>query len=194
MLPKGLVVESAEPGSFADARALTLAISRGDEAAFNVFYHEYSPRVYRLLLAVARGDAWICGELHQRVMIKAARRLKVFATHGEVWAWLAAVARNEWKDHCRSRAREAQRFGGGGDEASQGAAEGIGAAGREKVEILEGALRELTAADRELVESFYLDESSQAELGRRSGRTAKAIECAIRRIRAKLKKVIEAKR
>ena len=194
LMTKGVIVEGDEPSSCADAKALTMAIARGDETAFNVFYHKYSPRVYRLLLAVTRGDAGICGELHQRVMIKAARKIKVIATHGEVWAWIAAVVRNEWRDYCRARARTAQRFVSGANEAEQATAEEGKAGLGEKAELLEEALRELKAADRELVECFYLDEVSQAELGEKSGRTAKAIECAIARIRARLKKMIEAKR
>ena len=39
-----------------DIRALTLAIRRGDAAAFARFYDLYSFRLYRFLLVLARGD------------------------------------------------------------------------------------------------------------------------------------------
>jgi RNA polymerase sigma-70 factor, ECF subfamily len=194
LLTKGLVVERGEPSSYGDAKELTLAISRGDEAGFNVFYNEYSLRVYKLLLVVTRGNEEICGELHQRVMIKAARKIKVLETHGKIWAWLATVARNEWKDHCRARAREAQRFGREIVDSASERAEEADVTRLQRCEFLQEALSELSVAERELVESFYVDEISQAELGRKSGRTAKAIECAIARVRARLKRIMEGKR
>ena len=117
MLREILVVERSGPDSCADVTALTKAIVRGDEGAFNVFYREYSPRIYRFLVVVSRGDEAVCRELHQAVMIKAARKIKVFTDAAQLWAWLTAVARNEWRDVCRKRAREAQRFGADAAEA-----------------------------------------------------------------------------
>lgn len=179
-----------EATALRDVKALTVAIARGDEQAFNLFYAEYSPRIYRFLLAVTRGDEAVGRELHQAVMIKAARKLKVFESEAGLWAWLTTVGRNEWKDLCRKRAREAQRTGDNEIETPSRTA----ATEEERCEELNEALLGLSEADRELVESFYLDEVSQAELAKRSGRTAKAVQCALARIRRRLKDVIEAKR
>jgi len=57
---------------------------------------------------------------------------------------------------------------------------------------LEDALPKLTEEERVLVESFYLEERPQAELARRSGRTVKAIQSALARVRTKLRKLMEA--
>ena len=189
-LPEAIVLKSAGSDSWGDVKSLTEAIARGDEEAFNLFYYEYSPRVYRFLLAVTRGDEVVCRELHQAVMIKAARKLKVFESEAGLWGWLTTVARNEWKDLCRRRAREARRISG--DEVD--VAESAAPASVERCEALSDALLELSAIDRNLVESFYLDEVSQAELAQRSGRTVKAVQCALARIRARLKHFMEARR
>jgi RNA polymerase sigma-70 factor (ECF subfamily) len=195
-LPEAIALKSTgsdalrEVTALRDVKALTVAITRGDEEAFNVFYAEYSPRIYRFLLAVTRGDAAVGRELHQAVMIKAARKLKVFESEGSLWAWLTTVGRNEWKDLCRKRAREAQRAGGDEIDLPARAA----ATDEERCQELNEALLELSGADRELVESFYLDEVSQAELAQRSGRTAKAVQCALARIRLRLKHFIEVRR
>ena len=190
MLPEVIVLKSGGAESWGDVKALTAAIARGEEEAFNWFYGEYSPRVYRFLLAVTRGDEVVCGELHQAVMIKAARKLKVFESETGLWGWLTTVARNEWRDLCRRRAREAARMSG--DEVDT--AERAAGTSRERCEGLSEALQELSDGDRELVESFYLDEISQAELAQRSGRSVKAVQCALARIRARLKDFIEARR
>ena len=188
-LPEAIVLKSAGSDSWRDVRSLTVAIARGDEEAFNLFYSEYSPRVYRFLLAVTRGDEVVGGELHQAVMIKAARKLKIFESEAGLWGWLTTVARNEWKDLCRKRAREGARISGD-EEVAERAAPG----NEERCQVLREALLELSASDRELMERFYLDEVSQAELAQRSGRTVKAVQCALARIRARLKHLIEARR
>jgi RNA polymerase sigma factor (sigma-70 family) len=187
---ESLLVGDVASTRFAEVKSLTQAIARGDEDAFNVFYAEYSPRVYRLLLVVTRGDEALSRELHQAVMIRAAQKMKVLETEKQLWAWLAEVARNQWRDVCRKRARE-QRFASEAvpidmvrfrDEADLSA---------ERIGILEGALKLLSAADRELVESFYIHDLPQAELAHRSGRTVKAVQCALARIRKRLREVIK---
>jgi RNA polymerase sigma factor (sigma-70 family) len=190
MLPEALAVEQPDGSSFADAKALTEAIVHGDEAAFNAFYQEYSARIYRMLLVVTRGNEFTSRELHQAVMIKAARKIKVFETHAQVWAWLAVVTRNEWKDLCRRRAREPMPALRDGLQAEESAGTSIG----QTSEILKEALGELSEAERDLVESFYLDEVSHADFARRSGRTVKAVQCALARVRRRLRDLIEARR
>ena len=61
-----------------DIRALTLAIRRGDAAAFSRFYDLYSFRLYRFLLVLARGDENTAREVCQAAMTKLARRFEVF--------------------------------------------------------------------------------------------------------------------
>ena len=162
-----------------DVRSLTAGIARGEERAFNVFYEEYSPRLYRLLIVVTGGDEVLSRELHQAVMIKAAQKLKVMETESQLWAWLAAVARNQWRDICRKRQRDLKVLT---ELAATDAARASQA-----TEHLERALAMLTDEERQLVENFYLDSVPQVELARRNGRTVKAVQCALARIRKKLK-------
>lgn len=184
-----------ETGKFADVRALTAAITRADEGAFNLFYTEYSPRIYRLLLVVTRGEQGLARELHQSVMIKVARKVKVFATDGELWAWLGTVARNEWRDACRRRSRDAKRSSNGELAPGAGMQEprALLVESSGQVELLAEAMAQLSDAERELMECFYLEDCSQAELARRSGRTLKAIQCALARARAELRDLVREK-
>ena len=59
-------------------------------------------------------------------------------------------------------------------------------------ELLE-ALEALEEPERRLVESFYFEDHSQLELARRSGRSVKAIQCALARARQRLRQFFEKK-
>lgn len=165
-----------------DVRALTERITRGDETAFNTFYHEYSPRIFRLLLVVTAGDEHLSRELHQCVMIRAARKLKVFDTEGELWAWLAQVARNQSRDLLRKRLREARALETLPPPDQQ--------TNSQKSEHIQALLNSMPEAERQLLENFYFNDLSQKEIARSSGRSVKAVQCALARLRARLRKMI----
>ena len=76
-------------------RSLTLAIRRGDAAAFARFYDLYSFRLYRFLLVLARGDENTAREVCQAAMTKLAKRFEVFDDERMLWAWLCALALSE---------------------------------------------------------------------------------------------------
>jgi RNA polymerase sigma factor (sigma-70 family) len=169
--------------SEASVPQLTAQIVRGDEDAFNRFYAEFSPRVFRFLIVVTAGDEELSRELHQCVMITAARKLKTFENEEALWAWLAQVARNKWKDTCRKRTREARLL------SSYSVDDPVDHKPRH--ERVQEALRGLTRAERDLVETFYFDDCPQKEIALDSGRTIKAIQCGLARVRQKLKRLLE---
>ncbi len=163
--------------AFGSIRALTERISRGDEAAFNTFYQSFSPKLFRLFSIVTRGDAHLTRDLHQSVMVTSARKMKTFPTEPELWAWLAQVARNKWKDVCRKRMREGRAL----------ALYTAPASASPPFDQLTDALKNLSAEERYLVEIFYFDNLSQEQISSSSGRTIKAIQSALARIRSKLR-------
>jgi RNA polymerase sigma factor (sigma-70 family) len=184
-LPNAASMSTEKPAELfsANVRQLTTQIVRGNEDAFNLFYTEFSPRVFRFLIVVTAGNEELSRELHQSVMITAARKLKIFESEDALWAWLTQVARNKWKDLCRKRTREARLL-------SSYSIDGVGndTARHDRVE---DALRGLTGPERDLIERFYFDDRSQKEIAGISGRTIKAVECALARIRQKMKNLLE---
>jgi len=82
-------------------RGWTRLIKRGDERAFTGFYELYSLRIYKYLLVLARGNELDAREVLQTVMLKTARRFKVFDEEPLLWAWLARLSRNAYVDLCR---------------------------------------------------------------------------------------------
>jgi RNA polymerase sigma-70 factor (ECF subfamily) len=167
-----------------DIRALTLAIRRGDAAAFDRFHDLYSFRLYRFLLVLARGDENAAREICQAAMIKLAKRFEAFDEERMLWAWLCTVAKNAFIDHYRAQRRR-DRFVSleempasiAGEDNSDGRLS----------EILREALGTLEPEERELMQAAYVDKRPLRELAGASGMSYKAVESRLARLRLKLK-------
>jgi len=165
-------------------RELTKGICRGDEAAFTRFYDRYSLRLYQHLLVLAKGNEGEAREVLQTVVVKLARKFKVFEEERRMWGWLCRLARNSYVDLCRVRQRE-RRF------ISLETHETELAEPRESEHRLSAslnhALEQLTAEERELMRAAYVDECPLQELAVAWGLTYKAVESRLGRLRRKLK-------
>jgi RNA polymerase sigma-70 factor (ECF subfamily) len=175
-----------------DIGALTRAVRRGDEAAFDRFYETYCDRLYRLLLSLTRGDEQSSRDVLQSVMIKLARKLPVIETESELWSWLACVARNALVDHIR-RARRQDGF------AALDLASDCEIARDENpddsgLKWLEAAVDALPGEDFWLVREYYFERRSHRELAVVTGKTPKAIESRLARIRHRLLAVLNERR
>jgi RNA polymerase sigma-70 factor (ECF subfamily) len=166
---------------------LTAQISRGAEETFDHFYQHYAPRILRFLLVLTSGNESASRELQQAVVLKAARKMKVFEREEQLWAWLAQIARNEWRDFLRRQAREnrvlsifASAPAPDDTAVDEGALPGY----------LQTELQHLEPQEQQLVTSFYFEKLSQQEIADQTGRTAKAVQCELSRIRQKLKHAI----
>ena len=173
-----------EAPAAAELLAMTKAIRRGDEAAFARFYDLYSFRLYKFLLVLARGDENEAREVCQAVMIKLARRFAVFDNEQKLWAWLRALSKNAFIDHCRARSRRRRLV-----SLEELAPEPRGA--EQPDSHLTGILREALAGlqpdERELLQAAYVDERPLQELADASRQTYKAVESRLARLRHKLK-------
>jgi len=169
-----------------DAGAVTRAIRRGDEAAFERFYERYCDRLLRLLLALTRGDDGTSREVLQTVMIKLARKLPVIDSEVELWSWLARVARNALVDHWRRAGRVEAAAPLELDSALEVVAD---SATNEDALLgcLDAAIETLSADHRWLVREFYFERRSHQELAKALGKTPKAIESKLARIRQALR-------
>jgi RNA polymerase sigma factor (sigma-70 family) len=169
-----------------DVSELTHRITSGDEKAFDLFYREYAPRLFRFLVILTSGDEAVSSELQQAVLLKAARKMKTFATDEQLWAWLTQIARNQRLDSLRRQSRENRflsLFRAVPAEPELQSEETL-------LGDLQSELRNLDPSERNLVESFYFEKCSQQEIAEQTGRTAKAVQCELGRIRKKLKTVL----
>lgn len=166
-----------------DVRTLTLAIRRGEAAAFSRFCDLYSFRLYKFLLVLARDDN-DARELVQTVLIKLAKRVEVFDEERRLWAWLCVLAKNAFLDRCRVRQRDS-RFVPLDELPVE--LDTLANPDAQLSESLREALAQLTPEERELIQAAYVDGCSLRELADASGQTYKAVESRLARLRQKLK-------
>lgn len=164
---------------------LTRAIVSGDEEAFAKFYDQYSGRIFGLLLVLTSGREEVARDLQQVVMIKVARKFRVFGSEGELWAWLSQVTRNALRDYARAQGR----LKTGVVYESNAAAETCPQS-EPLFEWLDEALEELDADERLLIEAFYFQKQQQSQIAEANGQTLKAVESKLARVRAKLRAFI----
>ncbi len=171
-----------------ETHRLTRAIVDGDEAAFREFYDLYSGRVFRLLLVLSSGQEDVARELHQIVMIKVARKPRVFQAEPELWAWLTQVARHAFVDHVRRLARRAERRLP--EMPRESALSPPDAREHAFLTWLDQGLQSLKDDERQLVEAVYFDGRTQKDVALANGQTVKAVESKLARIRSKLRQFI----
>ena len=176
--------------AFSDAddetRKLTRAIAGGDEDAFAKFYDQYSGRIFGLLLLFTSGREEVARDLQQVVMIKVARKFRVFSSEAELWAWLSQVARNAFRDYARAQARRLKTAVTHETDASPG----TDAQSEPLFQFLDEALQKLDDDERLLIEAFYFQNRRQTDIAEANGQTLKAVESKLARVRARLRTFI----
>lgn len=89
-------------------RALARRVAGGNEAAFEEFFREYFPRLYRFTLVRAQGDAGIAEEVVQRTMCLVVRKLSGYRGEALLFTWLCQICRNEMSSVFKERRIDSQ--------------------------------------------------------------------------------------
>jgi len=84
-------------------RALAKRVASGDEPAFEEFFREYFPRLFRFTLARAGGDADLAEEIVQRTMCRVVQKMSSFRGEALLFTWLCTICRNEMAATYRQR-------------------------------------------------------------------------------------------
>jgi RNA polymerase sigma-70 factor, ECF subfamily len=84
-------------------RALAKKIAGGDADAFEGFFREYFPRLYRFTLTRVNGDAELAEEVVQRAMCLVVRKLHGYRGEALLFTWLCQICRNEMAAMFRER-------------------------------------------------------------------------------------------
>lgn len=90
-------------------RALTYAISRGDDRAFERFYNTWFEPAYAMARALTRRDESFCLDVVQDAMLKAARSMKPLDTDDQLAAWVKRVVHTAALDRLRAERRRLAR-------------------------------------------------------------------------------------
>ena len=101
------------PSTVGEEKAAALANIRraqsGDVDAFELLYHEHSPRIYAFCLRLKGGDSADATELMQDVFIRAWRRLSTFRGECAFSSWLHRLAVNTMLENARGDNRRNAR-------------------------------------------------------------------------------------
>lgn len=165
-------------------------ILKGDENAFNRFYDFYVDRLYRYLIVVAPREEPLVREALQETMLRVLRHIKPFEEEAVLWGWLTRVAKSVLFDLLRKKKRTVLRerpLSREGHAKDRDRADD----GEESIlSALRVVLKRLPDEERALVDAYYVQGVGQAELASELGRSRKAVEGRLARLRKKMKTMI----
>jgi RNA polymerase sigma-70 factor (ECF subfamily) len=167
---------------------------RGDQRAFEQFFNEYYPKLYRFVKRRVPQDATAAEDIAQGTLCRALESLRSYRGEAALMTWLCTLCRREmsarWDDNRAWRA--APRLVED-DPAIRAALEAllaseqvdpVRAADREQVrESILAALDYLPVPYGDILEWKYLRDLSMDEIARRLGRSPKAVESLLTRAR-----------
>jgi len=87
-------------------RALASKVAGGDKAAFDTFFREYFPRLFRFTLMRADNDRALAEEIVQRTMCIVVRKMGNYRGEALLFTWLCQICRNEMNAVYRQRGVE----------------------------------------------------------------------------------------
>ena len=151
-------------GKASDAE-LVGAIARGDQHAMRQLYDRNSPRVYRFARRLG-ADHSAAEDLVSEVFLDVWRSASTFLGRSQVSTWLLAITRNKTLGMIRQRPLKAleQTVSVTMEDETDGPE--VAFQKKQAASILSGALRNMSAADREIIDLVYYHESSINEVAR----------------------------
>jgi RNA polymerase sigma-70 factor, ECF subfamily len=148
--------------------ALIQQMAAGDREAFGSFYDRYASLVYSLIVRIVR-DRSDAADVLQDVFWEAWQSAATYdPSRGTPEAWMITRARARAIDRVRAVRRRGETFVAPVDEAAAPATLGRDAAERaEDRGIIQGALGQLSLAQREVIELAYYAGLTQTEIAER---------------------------
>ena len=168
--------------------ALTRALARGEDAAWQEFHRVQGRMLFRYLLTLTRGDPHRADEALQQTYLRVAKHVRVCDQPVQWEAWLRRVARTVLADQRRGEGRFWRMLFRRAEEPESGDGDG----GHEaELEILYGkldaAMDGLPEEARRVLEGKYLRGLSVETLAAELGLSTKALESRLTRAREALR-------
>jgi len=175
-------------------RELTVALARGDDAAWAEFHRDYGPEIFRYLLGGTRGDYDLAAEALQQTYLRVAKYARPCDDPRQFVGWLHTLASSGLND-CRRRQKSFwRRFATTNhvDEAATASIELTQTHSDQVFAALDQALAQLSAEERSLLQEKYLAGMDIRSLAIRLDITPKALESRLTRARAELRRQLAA--
>ncbi len=90
-------------------RKLAKRVARGDSHAFEEFFREYFPRLFRFSLTRTDGNVELAEEIVQRTMCIVVRKMGSYRGEALLFTWLSQICRNEMAAVFRRRGLDSAR-------------------------------------------------------------------------------------
>jgi RNA polymerase sigma-70 factor (ECF subfamily) len=174
-------------------RELVDRLLRADRGAFDEFFNEYYPKLYRFVMRRAPGDVAAAEDIAQGTVCRALESLTSYRGEAALFTWLCTLCRREmslrWRDSFQARSaalaeddpqvRAALESMSAADDADP-----VAVAGREQMrDTVRAALDYLPSTYADILEWKYILDLSVADIAARLGRSAKATESLLTRAR-----------
>lgn len=178
-------------------RDLAARVAAGEQAAFDDFFKEYFPRLYRFTLSRVDNDPHLAEEIVQRAMCIVVRKMGTYRGEALLFTWLCQICRTEHAAVFRQRKIEMiDDLPIEDHPAVQAALESMNAtddrpeSAQRRDEIahfVKTTLEYLPAKYATALEMKYVQGCSVAEIGEKLGVGTKAAESILSRARAAFK-------
>mgnify|MGYP000470571273 CR=1 FL=1 len=178
-------------------RSLAAKVAQGDAAAFDKFFKEYFPRLFRFALGRVDNDPAQAEEVVQRTMCIVVRKMGTYRGEALLFTWLCQICRNETVAVFRQRRLEladplpiedhpavqaALESAAGTDDRPESAQR------RDEIaHFVKTTLEHLPSSYATALELKYVQGMSVAEIADRLGVSDKAAESVLSRARAAFK-------
>ena len=175
-------------------RELVERLRSGDARAFDEFFNEYFPKLYRFARRRAPEDPAAAEDVAQGTLCRALQSLGSYRGEAALFTWLCTLCRREMSDRWRGGRVHGSAVALAEDDPQVRAAlesllaseraDPVCATDREQVRsVIRAALDYLPAPYGDILEWKYLHDLSIAEIAHRLGRSPKAAESLLTRAR-----------
>jgi RNA polymerase sigma factor (sigma-70 family) len=161
----------------------TTAISRGNRAAFAVFYGAWFDRCYAIARALTGRDESFCLDVVQDTMMRVIRSLKPLKTSEDLAAWMMRATHSAAIDALRRESRRFRREASRGSIAAQTVA-----ATDDRISQIVARLRDLPQGDGSLVALRVAGGQTLEAVGAAAGISGDAAHGRIRRAVTRLRR------
>ena len=174
----------------------------GDRAAFERFFEDYFPRLFRFVLRRADRDVESARDVVQSTLLKAIRNLGAYRGEASLFTWLCQIARHEYSDlRMRQQAADRTVVALENDPSVRAALESLRWAEdaeppqaierEQRDELVHATLDYLPSRYAKLLEMKYVDELPVEQIAQRMGMTAIAVQSLLARARAAFREAHE---
>ena len=166
-------------------------MARGDDQAWQQFHRTYGAMVFRMLLALTKGDPHLAAEALQHAYLRVSRHVRRCDNEAMWIGWLRIVARSALSDARRREFRFWNLLRLRRSDPRDEIIDGEDPAEESLLAALDASLSEMEPEARKLLSAKYLDGRSVQAIAEEWELTAKAVESRLTRARQQLRTLLE---